>query len=511
MGLLRLAIAGLVALCPLSAVAAIVGFHDVSDPVKTSGWACHTDSAKLVRVHLYARVNGVLRFVDSQLADQRRSDLGRICQGSGHAFRFSNYAAGELGAKLYERTSPSTMEVYVEGDAYLLSPLPGTGRNVAFGSIGLWDAGLRAGRWRTDYDNSSEGTAHSPLVLGKCQFETPLSDGYFAFSGGGYDAIDHCRYQSAVSPNSNAASSHREWPSDSFWAVIANVEDALLNPNCTTGPPSQSLPLMRPGEGGVFGIVALPDTEAGRPDRMKMHMVLNSENWGECRKSSYGGPYMSVGAQTDRGNNNGILTYLNKAGEPTRFSFAVTLMDVDSVAPVKRGASVGAKRYGQSHVLIEATWGGIKRWVFIELVPDVRLVPGTNQGWADVHVRFNWHMYNSMLYPGADYIYKSATVLSTQCAVEKIALPVLDRSVTYVNPATRAAARREYSIDIQAVFECLERRGEWGASPMPKHPIPVTGLSFGVEQDDRYYLDGVFTGVVGPNTIWIAIDSVRLN
>ena len=81
-------------------------------------------------------------------------------------------------------------------------------------------------------------------------------------------------------------------------------------------------------------------------------------------------------------------------------------------------------------------------------------------------------MYNSMLYPGADYIYKSATVLSTQCAPEKIAIPVLDRSVTFVNPATRDNARHEYSIDIQAVFDCLDRRGEWGPSPMPKLRSP---------------------------------------
>jgi hypothetical protein len=313
-----------------------------------------------------------------------------------------------------------------------------------------------------------------------------------------------------VSPASNARSSHPDWPLKSFWAVSANVENALLNPQCTSGPPNQSLPIMRPGEDGVFGLIALPDTEGGKPDRMKMHMVVNSAHWSECRNESYGGPYLAISALADRGNN-GILTYLNRAGQPTKLSFGMTLMDVDSVPPATRGAPDGSKRYSQGHVWLEATWGGIKRWVFIELVPDTRLAPSNGGGWADVHVRFNWHMYNSMLYPGADYIYKSGTILSTQCSSERLTIPVLDRSATYVNPATRDRSRHDYTIDIQAVFDCLNRRGEWGASPMPSHPIPVTGISFAIEQDDRYYLDGTFTGNTAPNSIWIAVDSVRID
>ena len=490
--------------------AAVIGFHDISDPVKTSGWACRPGAAAPVRVHLFARVDGILRHVDSQLADHRRGDLNGICSGSGHAFRFADYAAGESGAKLYEITSRVTMEVYVDNADGTLSLLPGSGRGVSFAPVGLWDHGMRIGRWRTDYENPREGTIHSPLLLGKCQYETPMSGGYWSFSGGGYDPVHHCRYQSAIAPASNAATSDSVWPDASFWAVVANVEDALLNPKCTNGPPNQSLPVKRPGEGSVFGLVALPDTEAGKPSRLKMHMVLNSEHWHDCRTGSYGGPYMSISAQADRGNN-GILTYLNKPGEPTRLTFGKTLMDIDRAPPQSRGAPAASKRYSQSHIVLEATWGGVKRWVFIEVVPDVRLVNGQDRGISDVRVRFNWHMYNSMLYPGAEYVYKSATVMATQCAPENVSIPSFDRGKTYVDPATRDAARVEYSIDIQKVFDCINRRGEWGAAPMPSHPIPVTAIAFGLEQDDRYYLDGAFTGVSGPNSLWIAIDNVRLN
>ena len=490
--------------------AALVGYHDVSDPVKTSGWACKSEHGTAVRVHLYAKVGDVLRHVATEVADHRRDDLAGICGTAAHAFRFADYASGELGAALYGLLAPVTMEVYAEGETGVLELLPGSRRTVSFGPVGLWDGGLRAGRWRTDYENPVEGTLDSPLLLGKCQYSTPVSDGYLAFSGGGFDPVHGCRYQSAVSPSSNSASSHREWPAHSFWAVIANVEDAMLNPDCTNGPPGQSLPLKRPGDGAVFGIDALPDTEAGRPDRMKMHMVLNSAQWAECRKASYGGPYMAFAAQADRGNN-GVLTYLNKPGEPTTLRFGMTLMDIDSDPPERHGAPRDSKRYSQSHVVIEAVWGGLKRWVFIELVPDARLVSRDNIGSADVHIRFNWHMYNSMLYPGADYLYKSASVLSAQCAAEKVSVPVFDRTMTYVNAATRDKARLDFAIDIQAVFDCLTRRGEWGAAPMPVHAIPVTSIMFGMEQDDRFYLDGSYTGVSAPNLLWIAVDSVKLN
>lgn len=490
--------------------AAIVGYHDISDPVKSSGWACRAGGgAAAVKVHLYAKIGDKLRHIASGVADQRRDDLASVCGTAAHAFRFADYASGELGAALYDLLGPVTMEVYAEGDNGVLEILRGSRRPVSFGPVGLWDGGLRAGRWRTDYENPTEGSHGSPLLLGKCLFSTPLSDGYFSFSGGGYDPVHGCRYQSAVSPSSNSASSHRDWPANSFWAVVANVEDAILNPDCTNGPPGQSLPLKRPGEGGVFGIAALPDTEAGKPDRMKMHMVLNSAHWTECRTASYGGPYMAFAAQADRGNN-GILTYLNKPGEPTTLTFGMTLMDISKESPEIYGAPAESKRYSQSHVVIEAMWGGVKRWIFIEVVPDTRLVARDDVGWADVHVRFNWHMYNSMLYPGADYLYKSGTVLSAQCAAEKVSVPVFDRKVTYVNPATRDRARRDYSIDMQGVFDCLNRRGEWGAAPMPSHAIPVTSVMFGLEQDDRFYVDGRYTGVSAPNLLWIALDSVRL-
>ena len=492
-----------------SADAAIIGFHDISDPVKSAGWACATDSPKPVRVHLYAQTAAGMKILDSQWADQRRDDLLGLCAGSRHAFRFADYAATAEGAELYKSREPVLIHIFADSPGGLV-PVNGSPRSVSFAPVGLWDPGLMSGRWRTDYDNPVEGTAAAPLLLGHCAYTTPTSDGYLAFSGGGYEADTGCRYGETVFARSNASSSDGTWPARSFWAVIANVEDALENPHCVDGPPGQSLPVGAPGTGEVFGVAALPDFETGNPGRMKMHMVLNSQNWSACRNASYGGPYLAFAAQAERGNN-GVLTYLNVPGAPRTLRFGSTLMDIAGGRPELYGAPPGAKRYSQSHVVIEAIWGGVKRWLFIELVPDDRFVSGTAEGSADVHVRFNWHMVNSMLYPGADYVFKSASTLTRQCATDGVEIRVLDRAATYLKATLPHEARRDYALDLQRIFDCLNRHGDWGAAAaMPAHPVPIIGVMFGIEQDDRFYLDGEFTGVTAPNLLWIAIDNVRL-
>jgi hypothetical protein len=437
-----------------------------------------------------------------------RGDLPFVCNGAAHAFRFADYAANGTNGALYEQSGVVTMRVYAES-ASGLQPLAGTPRAVSFAAVGFWDEGLRSGRWRTDYTNPDEGTAHAPLLLGECAFSVPTSDGYPSFSGGGFNSGAECRYDQMIFSRSNAASSESTWPVRQFWTAIANVEDALDNPQCTNGPPGQSLPVAAPGAGEVFGLVALPDGEAGRPDRRKIHLVLNSARWTGCRAQSYGGPYLAFAAQADRGND-GIITYLNRPGAATTLVFGMTLMDIAPDAASLPGAPAGARRYSQAHVLIEAMWGGVKRWLFIELVPDVRLSASSDEGTADAHVRFNWHFASSMMHPGADYLFKSAALLTAQCAPEGVDIPTFDRAATYVDAATRERARRDYAIDLQRVFACLQRRGEWGPAPMPAHPVPVTTVMFGVEQDDRVYVRGAATGVTAPNAIWVAVDGVAL-
>jgi hypothetical protein len=492
--------------------AAIVGFHDVSDAVKTSGWVCDTAGGPAVVVHLYADVQGGMRWVDSQVANQRRADVGGrdgVCPTERNGFRFADYAANDLGSTLYDATGPVSLFVVAEAPGELV-PLSGTPRPVSFAPVGIRDAGLTQGRWRTDLSNPDEGTHAVPLALGECLFSTPLSDGYMSFSGGGFSEHSGCRYDETSFPRSNAATSEPQWPTRDFWVVVANVEDAFANPFCTDGPPGQSLPIGPPGSGEVFGVVALPDTEADAPARKKFHLVLNSASWSRCRVSSYGGPYLAFGAQAERGND-GVITYLNRPGAPTTLRFGMTLMETgDDVTSVK-GAPPDARRYSQAHVLVEAAWGGVKRWLFVEIVPDVRLAPGAAVGVVDVHVRFNWHLLDSMMYPGADYLYKSGTVLSRQCEPEQVSIPVFDRRATYVNPKTRADSRIDFSIDLQRVFDCLQRRGEWGRAAMPQHAVPVTGVFFGVEQDDRLYHKGDYAELTAPNVIWVAVDSVRVD
>jgi hypothetical protein len=225
-----------------------------------------------------------------------------------------------------------------------------------------------------------------------------------------------------------------------------------------------------------FGLLAARQ-RAGRPDRMKMHMVLNSTIGTTAAAAATAAVPGVFGARRQGQQRRADVP--QPSGAPATLRFGMTLMDSAGEHPELHGAPAGAKRYSQAHVLIEAMWGGVRRWVFVELVPDVREVAGTAEGSVDVHVRFNWHMVDSLLYPGADYLYKSGTVLTAQCEADGLAIPVLDKAATWVNPATRAAARRDYSIDLQRSPVSTPRR--WGAAYRGIHP--VTAVVFALEMD----------------------------
>ncbi len=505
-----LMLAGLALVAAESADGAIIGYHDSSDPVKTLGWACDSSNASPVRVNLYAESESGRTLIDSQLADKRRDDLQAVCpDGYAHAFRFSDYAIRSEGIALLSAAGPVTMHVAVETGRGLVD-LPGTPRAVSFTPVGIHDDGLVRGRWRTDRDDPFEGTSAAPLLLGDCAFASPLSDGYPSFAGGGTDPVTGCRYGQIINAASNAASSEAVWLRDDFWVVVANRENAFDNAHCVSGPPGQSGPIGAPGSGKLFGVVSLPDAETGNFSRRKMHLVLNSRDDTDCRTNGYGIPYLSVGAQADRGNG-GILTYLNAPGAKRLLTFGITLMDIADRRPdAFAQPAADARRYSQAHLLVEALWGSKKRWLFVELLPDARLGADGSPTGQDAHFRFNWHMVNSFINPGADYVFKSAAVLTAQCSEEGVSVPGMPRDATYVDPSTRARARTDYAIDLQRVFDCLNRLGAWGAEPMPAHPIPVTGVHFGIEQDDVLYRNGVATETRAPNAIWIAVDNVRL-
>jgi hypothetical protein len=491
----------------VSANAAVIGFHDSSDPVKTLGWVCQTNDVKPVTVSMYAITDSGARLLDSQVANKRRDDLSGICpDGVAHAFRFSDYAA--RGAEVYDSATPVGIRV-VADTADGPVALAGTPRLVSFAPVGIWDAGLINGRWRTDHDNPEEGTKTAPLLLGDCALTATGADDPHAIAGGGFDAASGCRYGLVISPASNASSSDRAWPERNFWAMIANVENSFENPLCVDGPPGQSRAIRHPGAGELFGVIALADNESSAPTSRKMHLVLNSSSDVDCRTKSYGIPHLSFGAQADRGNG-GVITYLNSAGAKTMLRFGMTLMDIaDRRSDAFDQPQPGDTRSSQAQFVVEAVWGGKKRWLIVQVLPDPHLEAAMG-GNVDTRVSFSWHLVNSFLYPGAAYTFKSASVLSTQCAAHGIKVATMDRNATYYDPLTRDNSRREYAIDLQKAFDCLTRLATWGPETMPAHRIPITGVHFGIGQDDVFYHNGVATAARSANAIWVAVDGVRV-
>ena len=495
------------AMSSFASAAGIVGFHDVSDTVKTMGWVCSTIDTAPLKVSMYADSGQRSTLLDTQVADKRRDDLSSLCAGGSvaHAFRFSDYAA--RSAEVYGSAGSIAIRILVDTPDGQLA-LAGTPRAISFEPVGIWDSGLIDGRWRTDRDNPLEGTRSTPLLLGDC---APASNTTASeLAAGGADPLTRCRYGSTVTPSSNAATSDATWPTRNFWALIANVENSFDNPLCIDGPPGQSREVGRPGTNRLFGIVALPDGEANAAaSRRKMHLVLNSVPFDRCRTGSYGIPHLSFGAQADRGNG-GVITYLNRPGAKTTLRFGMTLMDIaDSRLDAFGNPGDGNTRSSQAQFVVEAIWGGRKRWLIVEVLPDPHTDAAMN-GNVDAHVELTWHLVNSFLYPGADFAFKSASVLTSQCAAEGVAVPTMERKATWSDPSTRGRSRIDYSIDLQKAFTCLARLGTWGSEPMPSHAIPITGIHFGIGQDDAVYRDGVATVARLPNAIWVAVDGVRV-
>src|SRR5258706_10441894 len=104
-----------------------------------------------------------------------------------------------------------------------------------------------------------------------------------------------------------------------------------------------------------------------------MQLDRNRSTQGNCRSRSNGIPHLSFGAQADRGNN-GVITYLNSPGAKTVLRFGMTLMDLADRRPDAFAQPAGGDtRSSQAQVVVEAVWGGRKRWLVIQVLPDPHL------------------------------------------------------------------------------------------------------------------------------------------
>jgi hypothetical protein len=346
---------------------------------------------------------------------------------------------------------------------------------------GFWDPGFEAGTWRTDFDDPSAGLAGHPLTLQDCAFSLATDTSILNGAGPTYwnentSMQVACDRTSTTYASSNASSSSATWPTDAFWVITANNERSFgpegtcsdTGPN--TGPPNQSKPVGKPGQ-GVFGV----DVSGG-----KATLAMDTSQFPNCVSPTdkVKIPFLSLGAQTERGQGRPI-TYLNDDRYPKTLKFKATLEDI---APAGVASSTGKARANFGYVFVEVKWGSIRRWAYVDLFSrSTGAPPFVREDW-------NWNVEESMWYPGAEIVFVGADELASTCPgiVAALMPPV-------------AGSSFDYSIDLNVLFRCLSSApGKTWSSPMPPTPLAVTGVHWAIEM------------AIGTNWTRMSIENVAL-
>lgn len=364
--------------------------------------------------------------------------------------------------------------------------------------MGLWDAGLMDGSWRTEYADASVGTPAAPLDYPPwCAFP----DTQFAFCRPNHAPIPGLGAQPATAFSRSNWRGQLHNDAGLFWVVGANVEPAL-DALCNSGPPNQSEPVVEPFE-GIFGLRVQPARDGHRRYRNEAvlavdlsHRPRQLQARPDCQTRDYI-PFLGFGVASERGGGGAPLAMLDQGETPLlRFNYRL----VDSNAPMFDSADPlpHPARGQQSGLYVEAQWGGKRRWVWIDLINTyARPAPSYLAPW-------NWGIRESFHFPGAEIVVTSGPSLRAECGDEGFELPDTAPGV-YADRQPRAL-----SIDLERLYDCI---GDLFSTPyaVAETPVELTGLHFWVEVGVRE-----FDGQPGlslqdwDSRLGVAIDSIDL-
>ncbi len=331
-------------------------------------------------------------------------------------------------------------------------------------AVGFWDEGFRIGTVRTDFDAVDEGTRANPLTVLPCLYppgSDPLlipagptwnkSEGPWSRGPTVFDERSNNRYTNA-----------KNWPMTRYWVLSVNNEPAF-DARRNSGPPNQSMPVVKPGE-GIMGLAAERATSSD-PAGCRVRILVDPRH---ANPHQAGIPFLGIGAATDRGN--GVpISYLNpsSAEHGRRIAFSLKLDTVHVGAVPGNAVSIWFYAF--------ALWDGKPRMAMVSLYGSGRYGDGRpfRHRTGDkrfAHGHWNWNVRESFFYPGADIVYVDAADL----IAEGLPLPKLDR----------AGQEADYVIDLQQLFT-IASRSEHGVhfdSPLPSDAdLPVFGVHWAVE------------------------------
>ena len=177
----------------------------------------------------------------------------------------------------------------------------------------FWDQGFKDGAWRTDFISDLAGTQLSPLTYdSQCLFPELL-----------------CGNGPQVGEPTSAGTS-LGMPGDRYWVVSINNEPAFENftGGSVAGVPGQAHPLPQNGPMWTYypeSFTVSVDTEAGE-DFPRAHLIVRHQGPTNSHdeKGADGIPFVSIGAQANRGNGVAVGA-LNNPFSPHNVQFKANL------------------------------------------------------------------------------------------------------------------------------------------------------------------------------------------
>lgn len=358
-------------------------------------------------------------------------------------------------------------------------------------AFGLWDPGLRAGRWRSDYaaagpgDTSLADGLGGVLATGACVFGAAALDSgritrlvpagatlwpWLPCTG----APGQPGY--AFSPDPSFWTHDGHVPGQPHWAVGVNNEFVAVQGGAD-GPPNQSARIVTAGGAPGTRIVVTdsgPDTQmvAASPGRIA-HLI-----WNPPPTPSGKVPFASFSVNGVRGNGR-PLAIADRAGDfRPQLAFNSLLADTDWRSFVTWWlVFVGGWPDGVPRGLLIATSEHDASGRVGSFVPND--AGARRVGW-------NWNVRNSRYHPGAVLAYFRADEL--QACGPSVRLPALPPGATLFTHGEAAA--RSARIDLGALLACVTDPARfvvpaWGGGPLPD-PVVVRHLEWAIEANDEW-------------------------
>lgn len=365
---------------------------------------------------------------------------------------------------------------------------------------GLWDPGFLERRIRSDFPPlAGHGTAVSPLILA---YEGPgtggcLFDAHKAFTacpgrrdvtlpsgapawlgavqvreacGGEATPFDATWLGCAVYEQANTIASNR--PDRRYWVVHPNVEPSF--DQCNSGPPGHSAPVAL-GPGGLFAI------DASTPGRFALTVDNGAYDF-SCFAPRRGIPFLSLGAQSNRGNVDPVGAPLDvgrfrfgNGGEGDDIDvlgFEATLQELSPFrcAPGTQWRCFQGDVGWHAGFYVLAEWDGTRKLLFLILADGGILAPPIADDIAAS--LWNWPVEQSMFYPGAQIgLIRAGSGITAACGLD---LPRLPGGSAAQDPV-------RYRVEIGRLFECAVAFGLYSPPASAAQPIAVIGAHWFVE------------------------------